>query len=1189
MRQMQVCALGHRWDPIRDHRPSEYARWNVCPVCGGSVEMFSMRDTNDGSNSTPSADAPAEAPPATPTDPGLPGYEILSTIGYGGMGVVYRARQLEPRRIVAVKMLSAGIRARPNDLARFHREIEAASKLNHPHIVQVLEVGEHGGVPYVTMEYMDRGSLQDAIAGNPIPPRRAAGLVELVARAVQFAHDNGIIHRDLKPGNVLLTVPPETMDRSTPGYSTMMLLGMPKVADFGLAKRVDDEGAQTRTGAIMGTPCYMAPEQAMGKTRTVDARADVYALGAILYECLTGQPPFQATTPLEVLDLVRSQDPDRPSNIQPGIPKNLEIICLKCLEKQPENRYASAQELADDLRRFLNDESIIARPSPRWKRSVRWLRKHAMLAVVTLLAMTTLGLAASLMSLWYKKPPSETVEYYTNIVKVHGVPRGVGRLTVDQVKQRSLAFRLYSVDGQVTKVEAVDRHGRLSPRHGIVTHLSPFESGLFAINSFLNVVETPLRSRSPGSIPFDGPGRTAVWWEYQRDDRGNLTKEIAHDVMGRVVWTFQLTSNDSWHYTDERGMILTRAGSGASYVKLFYTDEGWEKEVRFLGRTGNPRPDFTGIFGRRYEHDANGLVTKVLFLGPRGQLVPHPLGYAQIARTWDASGLLLEEKYLDLRGKPARGFFGRGTLIRWTYDEHGRPTSQVSYDLNGNPMSGSMRFTYDSAGRLIVREMTHPAPTPAGERPRAVRTIFDYADDNCFRISYFDAEGKPAPGSYGAVRLGLHWDEQRRITGIVFLNENDQPTPPRANGSETSIAFEYNAAGQIISEAFFAADGKPTVDRFGVARYTYRYDERGQILELMRSDVQGRLVQVGSPPFARRTWKYDEQGQLEETATYDAAGRIVVFDDTMTARSRNWETLTSLFVDPRRYAATMEFAAGRLLVAFDDRGNLVQARLFGPDGEPMADRQGIALVQARYDELGNLAELTTYDELGKLKANPSGIARTIWAYDALGNMTEIATYGPRGELLAGEFGVARQTRKFDARYNLIEEAFYGADGELTNGVVGYARVQFQYNAEDHLVRSTYYDDKDNPVKTRVVWLYGSNRLGATLGMEPAAKQLEAGDVILSYNGVELHCARLFDQLKREEGQEGSPKEVKILRKGEPLTLSIPAGALRGDDFFSRERGGGPRSRFGRLFIPGAPEPGAFIQTRSEAVIDDDEA
>ncbi|MFO0846797.1 MAG: hypothetical protein U0797_31270, partial [Gemmataceae bacterium] len=751
--------------------------------------------------------------------------------------------------------------------------------------------------------------------------------------------------------------------------------------------------------------------------------------------------------------------------------------------------------------------------------------------------------------------------YYTNFVKVRGVPRGVGPLTEEQARRRGLSFRFHTRGGQVERVEAVDRHGRPTPRHSVMTHLSRAEAGLFAVTTLLTVVETPLRGRPPGSAPPDGPGRPCAW-EYHRDERGNLAKEVAYDVLGRVVWTFQLSSNDTGHYTDDRGLVRTQAGSGAEYVQLSYTGEGWEKEVRFLGRTGKPRPDTAGIFGRRYDHDGNGLVTEVSFLGPRGQPVPHPLGYARITRKWDAAGQLVEEAYLDLRGKPARGTFGRGAQLRWSYDEQGRPTSQLALGLDGKPSSGSVRFTYDGRGNLTVREVTNPAAGP-DERGPVARTEYEYDRDGaCVRVRYFGPDGKPAPGGLGAVALGLSYDEDRRVSALAFLGADGQPAPPRPGGKETRIAFGYNERGQVVSEAFFGADGQPAGDRQGVARYAFSFDKNGHLTEMAHYGPAGELVAAGTPPFARRTWQYDDQGRLEETTTYDAAGKVVTFPEA-TAPPGPRDLLTSLFAFPRGPGAAISFAAGRLAIGYDDRGNIEEVRLAGPDGRPAADRAGVSRVQAKYDELGNLAELATLDAAGKPKATPDGTARTTWSYDSLGNMTEIATFGPDGQLAASEFGVAKQTRKYDDRYNLREEAFYGPDDQPTAGKVGYARVGFDYDADDHLTGSAYHDVEGHPVKTRVVWLFGSTRLAGTEG---AAGQLEAGDVVLGYDGEEVRCARLFDQRKREESQEGAPREVRVLRKGKLLTLRIPAGALRGDDFFTRERGG-PRPRFGRPAVP----------------------
>src|SRR5579884_1736960 len=272
----------------------------------------------------------------------VPGYEVLGELGRGGMGVVYLARQTRLDRVVALKMILAGGHAGGQELARFRTEAESVARLSHPNIVQVFEIGEHDGLPVLSLEFCPGGSLDKKLDGTPWQPRDAARLVETLARAMHHAHQKGVVHRDLKPANVLLAED-----------------GTPKITDFGLAKKLGEAG-QTGTGAVLGTPSYMAPEQAGGRSKAVGPAADVYALGAILYELLTGRPPFKAATALETMLQVVADEPVPVRQLLPRTPADLEAVCRKCLEKEPGRRYASAAELADDLGHFLNGEPVTA-------------------------------------------------------------------------------------------------------------------------------------------------------------------------------------------------------------------------------------------------------------------------------------------------------------------------------------------------------------------------------------------------------------------------------------------------------------------------------------------------------------------------------------------------------------------------------------------------------------------------------------------------------------------------------------------------------------------------------------------------------------------------------------------------------------------------------------------------------------
>jgi WD40 repeat protein len=323
-------------------------------------------------------------------------YEILRELARGGMGVVFRARQISLNRLVALKMILAGQLANETDVKRFYTEAEAAANLDHPGIVPVYEVGHHDGQHYFSMGYVEGQSLAQRLAEGPLPPREAAALLIKVAGAIAYAHSRGLIHRDLKPGNILL-------DRD----------GHPRVTDFGLAKKLEADGGLTGSGQIMGTPSYMPPEQAGGNRGAVGPVADVYALGATLYALVTGRPPFQAATPMDTVIQLLSDEPVPPRRLNAALSRDLETICLKCLEKEPARRYRSAQALADELNRFLSGEPIVARPVGPAERALKWVRRRPVIAGLSASVLLTalLGLSGIVWQ-WHQARENERAARY---------------------------------------------------------------------------------------------------------------------------------------------------------------------------------------------------------------------------------------------------------------------------------------------------------------------------------------------------------------------------------------------------------------------------------------------------------------------------------------------------------------------------------------------------------------------------------------------------------------------------------------------------------------------------------------------------------------------------------------------------------------------------------------------------------
>jgi len=443
--------------------------------------------------------------------PRIPGYEVAAELGSGGAAVVYLARQLSLNRLVAMKVLLAGSLATNDERLRLRREAEAVAMLQHPNVIQIHEIGEYEGCVYLSLEYSPGGSLDRRIERHPLPPGEAAALVEQLAAGVQAAHDAGIVHRDLKPGNVLLAED-----------------GTPKVTDFGLARQQAHSLQLTRNGMATGSPSYMAPEQVLAEPERIGPATDVYGLGGILYECLTGRPPFAAPTTLETMRQVVDDEVVSVRRLQTGVPKDLETICLKCLEKDPFKRYATARDLAADLARFRAGEPISARATGPTGRAWRWTRRNP---VVPLLALTlgVMTLSVAGLMAWSTFHAYQVAGHLREReLHLHGLRGTLLRLNESQARYADLAAATGNsawADRHRYAASEADRHRTDAAR------LAPDATEASGLSSAAQEVLI----REQGALVLVGDGKAADAWRLLQGDDQRWCREEYSAAVGRFA------------------------------------------------------------------------------------------------------------------------------------------------------------------------------------------------------------------------------------------------------------------------------------------------------------------------------------------------------------------------------------------------------------------------------------------------------------------------------------------------------------------------------------------------------------------------------------------------------------------------------------------------------------------------------
>jgi tRNA A-37 threonylcarbamoyl transferase component Bud32 len=785
-------------------------------------------------------------------------YEIEGELGRGGMGVVYLARQKKLNRRVALKMLTGHYG--PDELQRFLAEAETAAGLHHANIAYIYEVGEHEGTPFYSMEHVEGGSLADRLRKELPTPRNAAQLLVQVARALHFAHQNGVIHRDMKPGNVLL-------DSDS----------VPKVADFGIAKRLKEETHLTVSGAVIGTPTYMAPEQAKGTSRDVGPTADVYSLGAILYEMLAGRPPFlpeDSETAITVR--VLTEDPVSPAWHRPGIPRDLEVICMKCLEKEPRDRYQSAAAFAEDLRRFLEDETIIARPPTTVVRTIKWVRRHPWKFLSRAAAVLVLILGLLRLAQW-EMYEHVHFEYATGIDIFHGEMVPSLRISAAQANHYSVSYRFTRNGrrGHVTRVDALNSSGHPA------AVLQFFGYDLFAnwIDGITGVQKPEDRRREATSVQFGFRGNT-------------LAETIALDANGRPILrtVFEVVGGWSSHsvlarFFGGRGFDLGTRQATASVAELERDAAGRDIRARFFNSSGEQAQNAEGVYGYDLVRDQKGRIIQLMNVGRDGRPAANRVGVVGLQFTWTPQGKMIRGTYLDADGKPTT--FNGVAAIEYQFDRDGNVSqtrfvndkeqlansgggvAQIDLTRDGHgEITAEISYRVDTAGQLIVSnkrifaydQFGYPADIQL-IGPTSIRSKFKFDSvGNVLEEQCLDPSGQ-------LMLCAKQW-AIRRVT------HSEIPSPPGWREDETYFDTKemkaFCSAGHHRQLSDFDQNGnlrRIVFEDNNPARYKYfryvstvEYDTRGRLRHAVvrYEDKQGQLAIGSGRPFTGIETDYDD-------------------------------------------------------------------------------------------------------------------------------------------------------------------------------------------------------------------------------------------------------------------------------------------------------------------------------------------
>jgi WD40 repeat protein len=906
----------------------------------------------------------------------IEGYHILGELGRGGMGVVYKARQVGLNRLVALKMILAGPHAGPRDLARFRQEAEAAARLHHPNIVQVHAVGEAAGQPFFVLEYVEGGSLAHRLRGDPQPVRVAARLVETLARAVHYAHQNHVVHRDLKPANILLAslsrepgvcatavsaVGAATADIAVAQTVRSRLNNLvPKVTDFGLAKRLDEPGNGTHSAEVLGTPSYMAPEQAHGKGLAVGPATDVYALGAILYELLTGRPPFKAETPVDTVVQVLHEEPVRPGRLRPGLPRDLETVCLRCLEKEPRKRYPSALALAEDLHRFLQGDPVLARPVSPAERAWKWARRRPLTAALLagMIFVAVLGFAGVTWQ-WREAAAARDAALTEKREKEDQRRQARQALYYSRIAQSQLQWRVNDFTGaEQSLARCLPEPGHLDRRgwewhylHGLChTALLTLEHGHGGAGGGIAVRPDGRQIASVVGGPGDdgGPGELCLWETtggepVARFEVPGSLNQLAFDPEGTrlalagtdgTVLVREVTGGERWHarrHTDAvTGLAFSPDGRRLASA-------GWDGAVRLLdARTGEVLHTLRGG-GARLEG--------VAF---------HPDGRTVAAGSWDSTVCLWDVATGEAAGR---------------LEGHKSAVYSVAFSPDGRHLAsagnnGNLRI-WDLARRRVIQSLTGHAGV-----------VLDLA---------YSPDGRYLAHSGGDATVRV-WDVDSGVESIIFRGHRGPVEAVRFSPDGRRLLSCCPGQGvvkvwDLTRHPEYATFARTVKD---IEALAFRDEGRKLVSVTLGGKLQTWDVVTGVLEDERLLALADEVISPAVVAAFSADGRHLA------ARSRQ---------DPR-LVKVWDVATGKETRTFGGHGLPVRCVRISPDGRHLASAACDATGEGRH-------EVKVWDvATGKQVSHQEGVRQVFnLAFSADGRWLARGEQG--GAVVVAEWGTGR--------------------------------------------------------------------------------------------------------------------------------------------------------------------------------------